>query len=127
MAGGHPRVRAQGERIHFDFFGAAFLGRGLATAFFAGDLAAGFAAAFASGAFAAGASLTGLAGLGLAEAFSTRPLAGASGSGLASALAFAPFFAFAGLAAAKWSCPQPGPWTWPSSLSRSASSSARVA
>src|SRR6476661_6897272 len=90
-------------------------------------LATGLASAFAlaAGALAEGASFTGLAGLGLADAFSTGPLTGASATSLSSSFAAAAL-AFA-LPPWSWSWPQPGPWTWPSSDSRSASSSARVA
>ena len=58
-----------------------------AGAFFA--LGAAFASALASAGLRPGSSFTGLAGLGLAEAFSTEPFAGSSATSSSSSFAFA--------------------------------------
>jgi hypothetical protein len=65
--------------------GQPFLAGFFAGAFFAD----GFAGAFASGALRPAPSFTGLAGLGLAEAFATGPLAGASATSFSSVSACA--------------------------------------
>src|SRR6185437_7903946 len=117
----------------------------LAQPYFAGflglaaDLVSVLATAFAA-ALLAGSLFFGLAGFASAEASSVSltffgalpdlvasPSPGESCAGTSSAFADFLAAAFLPLGFSAWSWPQPGPWTCPSSLSRSASTSSRVA